>query len=227
MMEADIVSPLMQAANRFGFEMSCTHLDQFLRYHAEILRWSSRVRLVSLGDLERIPSRHFIDSLLPLHFYCVPDRGRVVDIGSGAGFPGVPLAICRSGMHLTLVESNRKKSLFLKHIARTLRLSNVVVCMDRIEHIGKQDGLHSVYDVAVARAVTSLARLVPWAFPLLKSGGELVVYKGLDLETELADAEKVLAQWNGRIKVLHRISIPELPVTSSSVVVEKEGESSV
>lgn len=223
MMGMDIFGPLMQAGNRFGFGMSCIHLEKFLRYHTEILRWSSRVHLVSSGDLSRIPSRHFLDSLLPLHLNCMPDLCRVVDIGSGAGFPGIPLAICRPEMHITLVESNRKKGLFLQHIVRTLCLSNVIVRMDRMEHLGKQEDLQATYDVAVARAVTSLGKLVPWGFPLLKPGGQLIVYKGLNLDQELVDTTKVLGQWDGRINVIHRISIPELPVSSSIVVLAKKG----
>jgi 16S rRNA (guanine527-N7)-methyltransferase len=140
-----------------------------LRSHDRLIRqWSDRVSLVSKGDLEDGLDKHFADSLLLSEL--IPERSEIVDLGSGAGFPGVPLAVCRDDLHLHLVEVNQKKAFFLKEVRRRLDLSNVQV------HLSNWDDLELQADLAAAKATGSLESILPALPHLMKPGGQLLLF---------------------------------------------------
>lgn len=159
--------------------------------------------------------------MLPLHVTVIPDGAAGLDVGSGAGLPGIPIAICRPDVAMTLVESNRKKFLFLHHLIQSLPLPNARALLERVETLADHPLHAHTYDVAFVRAVGSLAAMVPAVFPLLKPGGHLVMHKGPDASQEIADAADVLAPWAGCVEQCVSMTLPELPMTSTIVVVRK------
>ena len=135
--------------------------------------------------------RHFLDALTPALMGLLPADGKMLDIGSGGGLPGIPLAILMPDTQFVLIESNRRKSTFLSKMRRELMLDNVTVKLARVESIPKPSEL---YDGAVARAVASVSRLVTWSGRMLKPGGKLVCYKGPKPEEEIESARAVLEE---------------------------------
>ena len=174
-----------------GHRLDDRQIEAFERYLAEIKRVNSQLKLVSRNDLQRIPTRHFLDSVMPSLQGILPLGGSIIDIGSGGGFPGIPLGILLPDTSILLVESNQKKSTFLRQVRRVLSLKNVNVCNERVEKLSEFN-TDRLYDCAVARAVGSIGQLAGWCGGVLKPGGKLICYKGPDSEGEIESAGNVL-----------------------------------
>jgi len=155
----------------------------FTGYYQELLAWNQRVNLISRKDEDQIVSRHFLESIGFLKACDFPSQARVLDLGSGAGFPGIPMALIRPDLSMILVESTKKKAEFLRHIVKKLDLNNIQVINKRMENMANE--IHPV-DAIVARSVASLSKLFKWSHTCLKSSqGRLVTIKGEQYQKEL------------------------------------------
>lgn len=162
-------------------------------YVSTLLEWNQKFNLTSITDPAEIKVKHFEDSLTILDAVDLKDQ-KVIDIGSGAGFPGIPLKIERPAIKLTLVEATRKKTEFLKHIINKLgaidpQLSTIEVVWDRAEKLNRDPSYAGKFDVALARAVAKLDKLIDYALPFLKPGGIFIASKGPDIEKEIVTAK--------------------------------------
>jgi 16S rRNA (guanine527-N7)-methyltransferase len=183
-MEKDFRSILMKAAGEMGLSLTEKQLALFETYRETLLLWNSKMNLVSLQSDLDLPVRHFIDSLTLLPYLpAVPVS--VLDIGSGAGFPAIPIKIVRTDLHMTLLEASRKKSSFLKEVVRKLGLQGISVLNSRLEELLRKDPTPS-FDLIVSRATLKLPDLVAQGLPLLKDGGFLAAMKGPGVEEERA-----------------------------------------
>jgi 16S rRNA (guanine527-N7)-methyltransferase len=183
-MERDFRKILIAAANEMGIALTEAQIILFETYREILLLWNTRMNLISLQSELDLPVRHFIDSLTLLS-RVPPGTGTVLDIGSGAGFPAIPIKIVRTDLHLTLLEASRKKSSFLKEVIRKLGLEGIAVLNCRLEELLKKDHKPS-FDLIVSRATLKLPDLVTQGLPLLKQGGILAAMKGPGLEEEAA-----------------------------------------
>jgi 16S rRNA (guanine527-N7)-methyltransferase len=186
---------LVDGAAGLGVYLTPTQSSQFSRYYAELVDWNQRINLTAITDPAQVLERLFLDSLTcSLAFPREPTCLSLIDIGAGAGFPGLPLKIARPEIRLTLVESVGKKAGFLRHIVDLLELNRVEVLAVRAEDAGQDVAHRAVYDVAVCRAVAELAVLAEYCLPLLREGGRLIAPKktGIDLEVAAASASIVL-----------------------------------
>jgi 16S rRNA (guanine527-N7)-methyltransferase len=190
---------LVEGCSELGITISPKEIHKFNRYTEEITKWNRRINLVSRLDVKNIALYHYLDSLSSLAYIDVPKGVKAIDIGSGAGFPGVPMKICRPDLRFTLVESIRKKALFLRHIIEELRLSEVIVFCDRAERLNQKGLYRDRYDLVVSRAVTKLGPLVSLCLPFLKPGGIFVAYKGGDVEDEIQEMLPELSALSGRL----------------------------
>ncbi len=190
---------LAVAARAAGVELGSGQLACFDRYRDLLLQWNDRFNLTAVTDPDAIEQRLFLDAvrLLPaldrFALTIVPSGGRsirVVDIGAGAGFPGLPIAICRPDFTVTLVEATGKKVTFLDTVAAELDLPNVRAIHARAEEIGRESAHRGAYDLATARAVASLPALLELSMPLLRVGGVALFPKGQELSEELAGARR-------------------------------------
>jgi 16S rRNA (guanine527-N7)-methyltransferase len=182
---------LSEGAAAVGVPLGKAELDLFALYHRELLLWNQRINLVSQQTSQEIVIRHFVDSLTPAPWIERPD-GLLIDIGSGGGFPGIPLRIVLPNMHLTLVESSRKKTSFLAHIVRTLCLDNVTVIRERVAALIGEAACAGAYDTVISRAVFKLPELLRMASFFLKTDGLLIALKGPDTQEEMDEAKMVL-----------------------------------
>lgn len=183
----DSIEQFVHGMEQLGHPLDARKIGSFERYLYELRRVNRVLPIISRDDLERVPSRHFLDSLMPALKGVLPTGGMIVDIGSGGGFPGIPLAIYLPGTHFVTVESNQKKCAFLRLVGRALSLENLSVSNARMERLPEQ-APDTMYEGAVARAVGSISRLVEWSGPVLKPGGKLVCYKGPGPEEEIESA---------------------------------------
>ena len=188
-----------------GLAMTEGHIALFEAYRETLLLWSSKMNLVSLQSELDLPVRHFIDSLTLLP-YLPAGPGTLLDIGSGAGFPAIPVKIFRKDLHVTLLEASRKKCSFLKEVIRRLGLREISVLNCRLEELLKKDHKPS-FDVIVSRATLKLPDLLRGGLPLLKPGGVLAAMKGPGLKEEAAALEP-LNNKIFRIVGSHLFSLP-------------------
>ncbi len=188
----DSIAHFVHGMEKLGHRLNARKIGAFERYLYELRRVNHALHIVSAKDLERIPSRHFLDSLMPAVKGVLPRGGNIVDIGSGGGFPGIPLAVFLPDTHFVTVESNQKKCAFQNLVRRALSLDNLRVFNDRMERLAERE-TDSKFDGAVARAVGIISQLVEWSGPILKTGGKLVCYKGPCPEEEIESAEAVMA----------------------------------
>jgi 16S rRNA (guanine527-N7)-methyltransferase len=168
---------LNRNARSLEIELDADKLAKFDAYKNELLQWNARTNLISENSSKEIISRHFLDSLTALRFIKKTDA-RIIDAGSGAGFPGIPLKIVRPSLRLYLLESNRRKVSFLKNIIRLLNLDSTDVIHDRAENIMKTDLWKENFDVLISRAAFKLPELILLGEYFLVPGGELIALKG-------------------------------------------------
>ena len=189
-MDEPSIKTLSEGAAAIGVRLGPAEMDRFATYHREILLWNRRINLVSEHSAQEIVIRHFLDSLTPAPFLDRPD-GALIDLGSGGGFPGIPLRIALPGLHLSLVESSRKKSSFLSHVVRTLGLDGVHVIRKRVEELTSGESLSGRFDMLISRAAFKLPDLIRTASFFLKPGGQLIAMKGPDPQEEMEETERV------------------------------------
>jgi 16S rRNA (guanine527-N7)-methyltransferase len=210
---------LAQTTAAWGIPLSAAQLDQFATYAAELRRWNERVNLTAITDPAEIATRHFLDSLRVALSWGVSPHS-LVDIGAGAGLPGLPLKILRPELKLTLVESIAKKAAFLDHIAGLLGLEEVQVVVARAEVAGRDPAQRERYDVATARAVAELRVLAEYCLPLCRVGGRFLAPKGTHPDDEVAAAHGAIELLGGRLLAVELAELPGVE-PRALVVVEK------
>jgi 16S rRNA (guanine527-N7)-methyltransferase len=183
--DADLEGLLVRGAVALGVSLGAEEIAAFCAYREDLLRWSTRMNLTGFGTPEQIVRHGFLDSLA-----CAPlfpsSAEQVLDVGSGAGFPAIPLSIVRPRLRFTLVEPSRKRVTFLRHIVRHLKLTNVCIRPDRIERLRSDTMLLAAFDAAVARAVASPADIGEWVRPFLRPGGVFLAQIGSGEQSGLA-----------------------------------------
>ena len=187
--EGDFRKILVLAAAEMGIDLPGDRLALLEAYREILLLWNSKMNLASLQSDLDLPVRHFIDSLTLLP-HLPPGPGSLLDIGSGAGFPAIPIRIFRNDLHVTLLEASRKKCSFLKELSRRLGLQDVTVLNSRLEELLRQPR-RPAYDIITSRATLKLPELVEKGLPLLKKGGLLAAMKGPGLDEEIAALESI------------------------------------
>lgn len=206
---------LIDCASDYGVNVSretAEKLDQFAQL---LVEWNQKLNLTAITDPEGILIKHLLDSLTAApHLPTEPFE--LLDVGSGAGFPGIPLAILRPDAHITLLESLQKKAKYLQEVCQTLKLS-VTVLNTRAELAGKDAALRERFDVVTARAVAAMPTLCEYCMPLVRVGGTFLAMKGPDGEAEAAQAANAIAVLGGGAVKCHTLQLPARPVAEQSV----------
>ena len=189
-MPTHIEDSIKNGAREVGVVLDQKMVQDFLLYLSELKEWNKKINLTSLKEDEAIVTNHFIDSLSIIPY--LPSSATVLDLGSGAGFPGVPLKIAAPALTITLLEATRKKANFLRHITRILGLTNIAVVECRAEKFSEADPAHPGFDFVLARALAPLKTLLRLGSPLAHEGGYLVAMKGEKADEELKKSKAAL-----------------------------------
>ena len=201
---------LMDKLKETGFELSQSEqlTERFDRYAEMLVDWNEKINLTAITAPDEIVIKHFVDSLLLLKAYDVPKGASMIDVGTGAGFPSVPVAMVRDDIRLTLMDSLNKRINFLKELSEALGV-NAECVHARAEEFGNKPEYREQYDVACARAVAHLRELSEYCLPFVKVGGAFVALKSVGLEQELEEAKAAIDILGGKVERISRFTLPD------------------
>jgi 16S rRNA (guanine527-N7)-methyltransferase len=216
------MNELMENAwDLLGIRITAAQQSAFETYERELIEWNTRFNLTAIDDPQKIRIKHFLDSLTCLLAIRETPAERIIDIGTGAGFPGIPLKIVYPQVKLTLVESVGKKAAFCQHIVDTLKLDDVLVTQERAEAVGSHPEQRQKYDWALARAVATLPVLVEYLLPLVRVGGYCMAMKGESGPAEAHAAERAIHLLGGQLLQIVPVTLPGVEDDRFLVVISK------
>ena len=181
---------------------------KFFEYTNLLLEWNKKINLTAITEIKDIILKHYIDSLTISNL--IKNNSTVIDVGTGAGFPGIPLAIFRNDLNITLVDSLNKRIMFLEEVKKKLELNNVKIIHSRAEDLGKDKNYREKYDISVSRAVAPLRVLIEYLIPFVKVGGQSLCMKGPNIEEEKRDSKKALLELNSTIVKIENIKLKDM-----------------
>lgn len=213
---------LIKGAKELGLSLSPAQLEQFDSYYRELMEWNSKINLTSITNKGEVYVKHFLDSL---SVFAASNKNapgpRVIDIGTGAGFPGLPLKIALPDIKLVLLEATSKKANFLKHITEMLRLKGVDVVFARAEEAAHRPEYRQRFDYVLSRAVAGTPTLAELMLPFCAIGGRLIAQKKGDIAAEVAGAEKAIKLMGGTPPQLKKVELEALPDERYLIIVDK------
>ncbi|MCE2404629.1 MAG: 16S rRNA (guanine(527)-N(7))-methyltransferase RsmG [Dehalococcoidia bacterium] len=214
---------LVKGAAELDLRLTPGQVESFRVYHRELVTWNQRMNLTAIVDSEGAQVRHFLDSLTVARVLTDPvrDHGRMLDVGAGAGFPGLPLKLMFPGMHLSMLDSVGKKTSFLEHLVETLELEDVDIYNGRAEDLAMRPELRESFDVVVSRGVARMRVLMEYTLPYCRIGGIVVTLKKGGIEPEVSDALHAMEVLAGRIREMRGVTVDGLEDGRALVVVDK------
>lgn len=212
---------LNEILNPLNLELSTEQLEQFDEYYEMLVEWNKIMNLTGITDYDEVLRKHFADSLAIVRVLSPDQIQSVIDIGTGAGFPGIPLKIAFPHLHITLLDSLNKRLNFLNAVINELNLKNISTIHGRAEDYAKQKDYREKYDLCVSRAVANLAVLSEYCIPYVKVGGVFVSYKSGDIDDELKTSEKAVKILGGKVKNVDKFTLPGSDDGRSFVCIEK------
>jgi len=192
------------------YQINCSEsqAEQLKTFFDLLIDWNKRVNLTSITEPNEVNVKHFFDSLTPALFFRFNDQ-KIIDVGAGAGFPGIPLKICFPNLRVTLLDSLKKRVTFLEHVINRLQLENINCIHGRAEEAAKDKKFRENYDIAISRAVAKLNVLAELNLPFVKEGGLMIALKGPNVEAEIEEARQAIEIFGGNHLATESILLPE------------------
>lgn len=194
---------------------------QFITYYELLIEWNSFMNLTTITEFDEVLIKHFVDSLSLIKAYDLAKESSIIDIGTGAGFPGIPLKIVYPHLQITLLDSLMKRTKFLNEVKEKLELSGLDVIHGRAEDYAKPEALREKFDLCVSRAVANLATLSEYCLPFVKTGGYFISYKSDHVTEELWNAKKAIAILGGKIENQVEFTLPGTDICRNLLVIKK------
>lgn len=212
---------LKKKSEMLDISLSEEQLQQFLTYYEMLVEKNKVMNLTAITEKEEVIDKHFIDSISLNKVMDVTKPLKILDLGTGAGFPGIPLKIAYPNLDLTLLDSLNKRIKFLDEVIEALSLEGIVTIHGRAEDYAKQASYREQFDICVSRAVANLATLSEYCLPYVKEGGCFISYKSGSVEEELEQSKKAIFELGGKVKEVIAFTLPETDIERTFVVIEK------
>ena len=209
----------LEKLNKIQLNVNDEVLNKFWVYMTNLLEWNEKINLTAITDEDDIILKHFIDSLTILEY--IPEKSNVIDVGTGAGFPGIPLKIVREDINMTLMDSLNKRITFLNEIINKLGLKKINAIHSRAEELAKMPEHREKYDIAVSRAVANLSTLSEYMIPFVKVGGKCICMKGSNIEEELETAKNAIKELGGEIEKVINFKLPDSDNERNIIIIKK------
>lgn len=215
---------LEKAFEELNIKYDASTLDKYRKYMDGILKWNKMVNLTTITEPEQFITKHYIDSLLSVPYREFREAERIVDVGTGGGFPGIPLALAAPDKEFVLLDSLNKRIKIIDELCREIGIHNVTPVHGRAEELARNKKHRQKYDLCVSRAVANMATLSEYCLPFIKKGGWFMAYKGPDTEQELKEAEKALRILGGKIRREERAQLTDFELEHKIIFIEKTGD---
>lgn len=193
--------------------------EKFFKYMEMLIEWNEKINLTAIIEKKEIILKHFIDSLTILKY--IENDKKIIDVGTGAGFPGIPLKIVNKEIEVTLMDSLQKRLKFLEEVIKENEIEKVKIVHKRAEDAGRDKSIREKYDYATARAVSNMSTLVEYLLPLVKVGGKCIVMKGPNIEEELNKSKKAINILGGKIEKIEEIVLPGTDIVRNIIIIKK------
>ena len=220
MEEKEFFEKMQEKGNKININFNVEQLQKFYRYMELLIEWNEKINLTAITEPEEIITKHFIDSLTILRY--IKDKERIVDVGTGAGFPGIPLKIMLENNKFVLVDSLNKRLLFLQEVIKELNLNNVEIIHSRAEDFGQNKKYRESFDIVTSRAVANLSTLSEYLIPLTKINGKCIGMKAADTEDEIKQAQNAIKVLGGKIEKIDKFVLPETDLGRTIIIINKE-----
>lgn len=217
-MEKEVFFEEMQ--KKLDIKLNVEQLEKFYKYMGLLIEWNEKMNLTAITEPNEIILKHFIDSLTILKE--ISDNSKVVDVGTGAGFPGIPLSIANESLKITLVDSLNKRLIFLQEVIEKLELKNVEIIHSRAEDFGQNKKYRENFDFATSRAVANLSTLSEYLIPLVKINGKCICMKASDVEEEINQAKNAINVLGGTIEKIEEFNLPESDIGRTIIIINKQ-----
>lgn len=204
-----------------GIDISLNQAEQFYEYYKILVEWNQFMNLTGITDFEEVVQKHFVDSLSIIKAENMKHVDNLIDVGTGAGFPGIPIKIAFPDVKVTLLDSLNKRIQFLNEVIRVTGILDVDTIHGRAEDYAKPGKKREAYDLCVSRAVANLSTLSEYCLPYVKIGGKFISYKSGEITTEMEDAKSAVFLLGGKIKDCRSFVLPNSDIHRSLVVIEK------
>ncbi len=205
------------------YDYPCTEklLEKFEIYMYEILKWNESINLTSIKNQEEFIEKHFVDSIAIIGYEEFINARTVIDIGTGAGFPGIPLALVAPGKEFVLVDSLHKRLNIIDKLAGQLKINNVTVVHARAEELAREQKHREKYDLCVSRAVANLSTLSEYCMPFVKIGGSFLSYKGTDYKQELSESKYAINTLGGKLNSIRDVQVEGFSLEHNIICIDK------
>ena len=205
--------------DKLWINLSEIQLKQFYNYMNLLIEWNKKINLTAITEPDEIILKHFVDSLTISKY--ISDGTKVVDVGTGAGFPGIPLKIVRQDVDITLLDSLQKRINFLDEVINELNLEKITTVHSRVEDFGKNKEYREKFDIATSRAVANLSTLSEYLLPLVKVGGKVISMKGSLIQEELENSKNAIKILGGQIEKVDEFDLPNSDISRNIVLIDK------
>lgn len=215
------VDTLIESIDKLNLAISTDEIEKFIIYKRLLKEWNEKINITAITDDKEIDIKHFLDSLTPLSTKLFGNNIKVIDVGTGGGFPGIPLKILKDDMKLILLDSLNKRIRFLNDVINKLDLKNVEAFHGRAEDFGRDKLYREKFDISISRAVASLNILSEYCLPFVKVGGYFIAMKGSNVDKEVDEAINAIETLGGRIEKKEFITLPNSNIEHSLIIVKK------
>lgn len=218
------ISTLRRGIDELDIKLDENQLKEFSRFKELLEEWNEKINITSIREEAEVDIKHFLDSLTPVATNLFEGKKKVIDIGTGGGFPGIPLKIYNKELEITLMDSLNKRIKFLDEVIGDLKLENIEAIHGRAEELGRTPEYREIYDICISRAVASLDTLAEYCIPFVKVGGYFISMKGPEVEEELALSKKAIKTLGGEIVETQYFTLPESDIVHSLIIIKKVNE---
>ena len=218
-MDINFENKMSKYANELNIELSTKQLQDFYDYMNLLLEWNKKINLTAITEIDDVILKHFIDSLtIAKH---LKNSDNLVDVGTGAGFPGIPISIWNENINITLLDSLNKRIIFLNEVIRKLNLKNIKTIHGRAEEFGQNKKTREKYEIVTSRAVANLTTLSEYLLPIVKVGGKCICMKGPNIEQELNEAKFAIKELGGEIEKIENCILPDSDIERNIIIIKK------